>query len=87
MSGVCRICGCSEFMPCVDEVTGEACAWANAECDLCTFCAEFAAAAKAAFMEGYMEPGEDEPLVVPATEHEAQRFIEGTRAARAGGGR
>lgn len=32
----CRICGCTDFTPCIDEDTGEPCAWA-AE-DLCTFC-------------------------------------------------
>lgn len=35
--GRCRVCGCTDPMPCVDDVTGEACGWAEA--DLCSACA------------------------------------------------
>ena len=33
----CRVCGCSEFAPCIDHL-GEACAWVAA--DLCSACAD-----------------------------------------------
>ena len=36
----CRVCGCSEYQPCVNE-WGDTCGWA--EPDLCSSCAEDAA--------------------------------------------
>ncbi|MFA5096802.1 MAG: hypothetical protein WC478_05635 [Candidatus Omnitrophota bacterium] len=36
--GVCKKCGCTWNDPCVNA-SGEACAWANKEQTLCTFCA------------------------------------------------
>ncbi len=32
----CRICGCTDSNPCVDEVSGDTCYWV--ETDLCSFC-------------------------------------------------
>lgn len=33
----CRECGCSEFEPCINPLSGETCHWI--EPDLCSFCA------------------------------------------------
>ena len=33
---ICRVCGCTDLEPCVDDV-GRPCAWVDA--DLCSFCA------------------------------------------------
>jgi hypothetical protein len=33
--GICRICGCTEFTPCIDRRTGEACGWVDEEETLC----------------------------------------------------
>jgi len=33
----CRVCGCTDVMPCIDDL-GQACAWAGP--DLCSACAE-----------------------------------------------
>lgn len=38
--GICRECRCTEDDPCIDEKTGETCAWADAEQTLCTACAD-----------------------------------------------
>lgn len=35
--GVCRVCGCTETTPCVNDY-GETCAWADAERTLCSAC-------------------------------------------------
>ncbi len=70
MTGECRVCGCTDNNPCMTEF-GETCAWA--EPDLCDFCADMIAT------------GEDGPLVIPATEYEAQRFIEERRRAMGSG--
>ena len=37
--GICRICGCTEELPCVDE-WGEPCSWSVADPSICTFCDE-----------------------------------------------
>jgi len=36
--GTCRVCGCTHFKPCVDDMGGT-CAWANREETLCSSCA------------------------------------------------
>lgn len=62
----CAVCGCSEFNPCIDEETGEACGWQ--EPGLCTFCY---------FEQHYSgpEPDDDAPLVELVTDAEANRFL------------
>jgi hypothetical protein len=34
---VCRVCGCTDWEPCIDEQSGEPCHWAGE--DLCSQCA------------------------------------------------
>lgn len=36
-AGTCRVCGCTETTPCIDE-DGDPCGWANKEKTLCTVC-------------------------------------------------
>lgn len=36
--GTCRVCSCTEDNACVDEHTGEACAWADSTHTICTAC-------------------------------------------------
>jgi hypothetical protein len=36
--GVCRVCGCSYFNPCIND-SGQTCSWANKAHTLCLFCA------------------------------------------------
>jgi glycosyltransferase involved in cell wall biosynthesis len=67
LRGVCGACGCTDEAPCFDEMTGEPCAWAGSERDLCTFCAECGETRR-------------EPLIIPCGEYEAQRYIEARRA-------
>lgn len=76
---VCIGCGCTDFTPCVDD--GQACYWVDGLVDdghVCSVCAAVAEALLEA------EPGE--PAPAPKIElykpHEAQRFIEDTRAGR-----
>lgn len=35
--GKCRVCGCTDLAPCVDEETGLTCVWVDAEHTLCDF--------------------------------------------------
>jgi hypothetical protein len=78
--GICRICGCSEFEPCI-SAGGETCAWANAEHTLCDFCDELSEDMHQALDEGL---GDDEgPLVIPATEAECHRYIREMRGLHA----
>lgn len=32
---ICRICGCTEFDPCVNFITGKPCSWFTPTFDLC----------------------------------------------------
>jgi hypothetical protein len=77
--GVCCICGCSEFQPCISE-GGDVCAWANRERTLCTFCAELNRDMHAALDEGLRD--DEAPLIVGATEAECDRYIRETRGYR-----
>lgn len=73
---VCIVCGCSDFNPCIDERTGESCAWIEFQPGvtsfnkggLCSFCAEtrvndvdFVATAEAALRRGFEKPSNEEP--------------------------
>jgi hypothetical protein len=72
----CVVCGCSEFDPCIDTVTGTICAWARrGAAPLCTFCAEIAADAGAAFKRGFEEPDQDEPMVQLYSAGQATEFL------------
>jgi hypothetical protein len=77
--GVCRICGCSEFEPCI-SAGGEPCAWANAEHTLCDFCDELAQDMHGALEEDLRD--DEQPLIVGATEAECDRYIRETRRCR-----
>lgn len=82
MKGECRVCGCTDNEPCIDGATGYTCCWVNREQNLCDFCADLEGEALAAFQRGYRERSEDEPLIVPATEYQAQRYIDELRRGR-----
>lgn len=79
--GVCRICGCSEFQPCILEATGETCAWADETRTICDFCADLGHAMHAALDQGMESEDAEEPRVVLATEGECDRFIREFRGA------
>ena len=81
MTGECAVCRCTDYQPCIEAETGEPCAWAKGERNLCSFCAELDTGMKAAITRGFLESDEDEPLVVPCKPYEAQRFIEQRRKA------
>lgn len=80
----CRVCGCSEFDPCVDEETGETCHWAEVDPNpqnfqalrpLCSFCKELQQAIQLSVDEGYNGPDGDEPLVQLATDGDLNEMI------------
>lgn len=35
--GVCRVCGCSHYNPCINKF-GQTCGWTDGTQTLCTFC-------------------------------------------------
>ena len=55
----CVICGCTDAQPCVDEITGQPCTWAQLDPPICSACAD--------------QPGEN--LVQAYTEAEASAII------------
>jgi hypothetical protein len=69
---VCSLCGCTDLDACQDPDTGLPCSWVNGlgDEDVCTVCAKTAAAV------------ENSTRVEIYSPHEAQQFIESTRAAR-----
>lgn len=81
---VCVGCGCTEFTPCVDEATGEACAWmADADMDICSFCAAIAMSMAEADEADVAAQSSRVEVYSP---HEAQQFIESRRAKAKGAG-
>jgi hypothetical protein len=73
--GVCRICECTEFTPCIIEATGETCAWADESRTLCNFCADMQRDMRDAFDQGYDRADGDEPLVQLATEADLDELL------------
>ena len=80
----CRVCGCTEFDPCVDEETGETCGWvlpvANPENfqearPICSFCYELQEMVRDADGQRVPFADEDEPLVQLATEADLNQII------------
>jgi hypothetical protein len=78
----CTVCGCSEFAPCIDEATGETCAWIEflpgmVEINgggMCSFCAE-----NRAEEENFgLDPP---PLVELVSDYEADLFLRERRRA------
>jgi hypothetical protein len=67
----CIVCGCTDENACVDEATGERCAWVEASevGPICSFCAE-------------QFEDEDAPLVLVelVSDAEADRFLRARRA-------
>ncbi len=75
--GVCRICQCTEFTPCIVEETGETCSWADESRTLCDFCADMKVALSDSVLEGFDRPDSDEPLVQLATEADLNQLLRG----------
>lgn len=80
----CRVCGCSEFDPCVDEETGETCGWAEVDPNpqnfpamrpICTFCYQLQEQVRDADGQRVAFADEDEPLVQLATEGDLNQII------------
>lgn len=78
----CRVCGCTDSAACMDPETGETCAWSRIP-GMCTFCADALSASRAAFERGLLAPGEDDedaPLVVLASDADANAAIRAMRS-------
>jgi len=81
----CRLCGCTDSKPCMDEF-GLPCSWALP--DLCSACVpEWNALCDPLITWDHEWPADGpmiDPLVIEASECQAQRYIDGLRALRGG---
>jgi hypothetical protein len=73
MNGVCRVCGCTDKKPCLDEYGP--CSWVTP--NLCSACDRFGEAAAQAFLRGF----DGDPLVEVYTEGDLNRALAEMRAA------
>ena len=87
---VCEGCGCTDANACIDEKTGEPCAWVKGyDGDLCTACARVAVAVAYAGEdeEEFPDPGDEhfagpDNMVEVFSEADANRAIAELRGAR-----